>query len=198
MSATCSYPLSVPLQHPDQGFDAWKPEFLVRDHDNTLRKLFKKGIECLPVLVTIDPSVQARFQKSINLLHFPCVTIMFWLLYSDLRRLSSNNKSLEKKYKQNFHDFWKDKSEEELWDALFLEKCVDGCTDILLCHPMDDSWVVRNPIKEGKWWEMLNVNACRTPLHNSPLPCDGCSGRGASKICSGQIGETMNETTGSP
>lgn len=60
MSATRSYPLSVPLQHPDQGFDAWKPEFLVRDHDNTLRKLFKKGIECLPVLVTIDPSVRAR------------------------------------------------------------------------------------------------------------------------------------------
>ena len=121
--------------------------------------------------------------------------IPFRQLTCDWERLSKYDESLIEKWKQNFHDFWKDKSEEELWDTLFLEKCVDGCTDILLCHPLDDSWVVRNPIKEGKWWKMLNVNACRTPLHNSPLPCDGCSGRGASKICPGQTGETMSEAS---
>jgi len=84
------------------------------------------------------------------------------------------------KWEQEFHGFWENKSEDELWDALFLEKCVDGCTDILLRHPLDDSWVVRNPIKEGIWWKMYKGNACGPKLFNSPLPCDGCSGRGVS------------------
>ena len=52
-------------------------------------------------------------------------------LCDDWTRLSGYNRSLEKKWEQDFHDFWKGKSEEELWDALFLEKCVDGCTIIL-------------------------------------------------------------------
>jgi len=115
-------------------------------------------------------------------------------LTCDWKRLSKSYKSLVEKWEQNFHDFWKGKSEEELWDALFLEKCVDGCTDILLRHPLDDSWVVKNPIKEEKWWEMYKGNACGPKSFNSPLPCDGCSGQGASKICSGQTGETMRKT----
>jgi len=98
-------------------------------------------------------------------------------LRDDWTRLSKYDKSLEKKWEQDFYDFWKGKSEEELWDALFLEKCVDGCTDILLRHPLDDSWVVRDPIKEGKWWEMFRGNACGPKTHDRALPCDGCAGR---------------------
>ena len=118
--------------------------------------------------------------------------IPFRQLTCDWERLSKYDESLIEKWKQNFHDFWKDKSEEELWDALFLEKCVDGCTDILLRHPLDDSWVVRNPIKEGKWWKMYKGNPCGPKSFDSPLPCDGCSGRGASKICSEQNGTTVH------
>jgi len=89
---------------------------------------------------------------------------------------------LMKKWEQEFHDFWESKSEDKLWDLLFLDKCVDWCTDIMLRHPLDDSWVVRDPIKEGKWWKMYKGNACGPKSFNSPLPCDGCSGQGASKI----------------
>ena len=98
-------------------------------------------------------------------------------LTCDWKRLSKFNISLIEKWEQNFHDFGKGNSEEELWDALFLEKCVVGCTDILLCYPLDDSWVVRNPIKERKWWKMYKGNASGPKSFDSPLPCDGCPGR---------------------
>jgi hypothetical protein len=98
-------------------------------------------------------------------------------LWSDFRRLSSYDKNLEKKYKQDLNEFWKGKSEKELWDALFLEKCINGCTDILLRHSLDGSLAEEDPIEKEKWWKPLNVNIYRPLLHDSPIPCDGCSGR---------------------
>jgi hypothetical protein len=90
--------------------------------------------------------------------------------------LSSYDKSKEEKFKHDLNDFWKRKSENELWDRLFLEKYVHGCTDVLLRHPLDSSCVVKNPIEKENWWKPLNVNIYCEPLHNSPLPCDGCTG----------------------
>jgi len=82
-----------------------------------------------------------------------------------------------KEYERNFCEFWKEKSEKELWDGLFLKNCVDGCTDILLRHPLEDSWIERDPSKEGKWWNVYTGNARRPGLYSRSLPCDGCPGR---------------------
>ena len=79
-------------------------------------------------------------------------------------------------FEQNFHDFWKDKSEEELWDLLFLEKYVDGCTDVLLSHPLEKSWIRRNPIEEDKWWEITKGNQHSKGSYTCTLPCYKCSG----------------------
>jgi hypothetical protein len=96
----------------------------------------------------------------------------------DWQILSNYNQDQIKEWKRSFDDFWKGKSEEELWDDLFLETCVDGCTDILLCHPLEDSWIKRDPSKQGKWWKMFTGNVRRPGLYNRALPCDGCLGRG--------------------
>lgn len=73
------------------------------------------------------------------------------------------------KFKQDFYDFWNRKSEEELWEMLFLETCVDGCTTILLNHPLDDSWIVKDPNKEVKWWGECKYR--RGPkTYDCPLP----------------------------
>jgi len=98
-------------------------------------------------------------------------------LLGDWKRLSRYNRSLEEKWMQDFDDFWKSKSEEELWAALFLERCVDGCTDILLRHPIDDSCVEKDPIKDGLWWETYRGNSFAPKIHDCPLPCERCVGR---------------------
>ena len=81
------------------------------------------------------------------------------------------------KWEQKFRNFWESKTEEELWDLLFLEGTVEGCTSVLLCHPLENNWIVRNPIQEGKWWE-TKLNRYGPLLYDSPLPCEGCKGRG--------------------
>ena len=83
----------------------------------------------------------------------------------------------QKKWEQEFHHFWESKSEDELWNLLFLEKCVDGCTQVLLCHPLHDSWIIRNPIKEGEWWDIRRGGRDSPTSYTSTLPCSRCSGR---------------------
>lgn len=97
-----------------------------------------------------------------------------WLQY-DWHCMVNSDKDRIEKWKQCFICSWNGKSEEELWDALFLEKYVDGCTSILLRHPLNDSCIVRNPIKEGIWWEKCRYNS--NPPYDCALPCNGCIDR---------------------
>lgn len=104
-------------------------------------------------------------------------------LYHDWKKLSGYDPEKIEQWEQNFKDFWEKKSEQELWDNLFMETFVDGCTDVLLLHPLEKSWITRNPIEEGKWWE-VDKAACGSQKYFRLLPCDRCSGqlKGGEKI----------------
>ncbi|HUV64085.1 MAG TPA: hypothetical protein VMW24_09310, partial [Sedimentisphaerales bacterium] len=81
-----------------------------------------------------------------------CNKAWYYLLYPSKRTQVAE-------HERSHHAFWaKMKSESELWDRLFLDETVEGCTSVLLRHPLEGSWIVRNPIKEGKWWETKKQN----------------------------------------
>lgn len=125
----------------------------------------------VPVAEVFKRICDIAWNRLLNGNTFPSKLYDYW-------RLKANyDHSLIKKCEQKFHDFWESKSEDELWDLLFLEKCVDECTDILLCHPLDDSWIIRNPINEGKWWDIHRGNRYGPTSYTSSLPCSRCSGR---------------------
>jgi len=46
-----------------------------------------------------------------------------------------------REFKKGFHDGWKNKTTEKLWDALFLDKVVEECTHVLLRHPVEKGWI---------------------------------------------------------
>lgn len=95
----------------------------------------------------------------------------------DYWRLKANyDHSLIEKWKQEFEDFWGSKSEDELWDLLLLKKAVEGCTQVLLRHPLENTWIVRNPIDESNWWE-TKKRQDGSRLYTCPLPCEECLGR---------------------
>jgi len=97
-------------------------------------------------------------------------------LYDYWRLKANYDHSLIEKCKQGFEDFWESKSEDELWVLLFLEGTVEGCTQVLLRHPLENAWIVRNPIKECEWWE-TKQRQDGSQLYTCPLPCEECSGR---------------------
>ena len=80
------------------------------------------------------------------------------------------------KYKQQFEEYWNDKSEEDLWNCLFLNHIVPGCTQILLKHPVEGNCVTRNPLEEGRWWDIFRSNLM-TQGNNEALPCKKCPGK---------------------
>lgn len=101
------------------------------------------------------------------------------IINDDLGRIAKNDMQLKRKYEEEFLAFWKMKSEDELWGLLFLERIVEGCTSVLLRHPLDGSWITKNPNKEKEkpWWQ-IKKNEYGPQLYNCPLPCKNCSGRG--------------------
>ena len=70
------------------------------------------------------------------------------LINEDAAQSSKNLEKLE----ENFKEFWHRKNEDELWDLLFLKEIVPFCSQVLLKHPVDSSFITRNPLTEGKWW----------------------------------------------
>jgi len=94
-----------------------------------------------------------------------------------LREMPGKSRQLIKEWEQNLSKFWKRKSEDELWDLLLLDKYVEGCTQILLCHPLKGCWIERNPIVEGEWWEISKGNKSSPGPYTDTLPCRKCSGR---------------------
>ena len=44
-------------------------------------------------------------------------------------------------FQNRFHDAWRNKTTEELWDALFVDKVYGTCTHALLRYPVQERWV---------------------------------------------------------
>ena len=49
-----------------------------------------------------------------------------------------------------FHDGWRNKTTEELWDILFVDKVQGTCTHALLQFPVVSEWVIYDPRDEQK------------------------------------------------
>lgn len=81
------------------------------------------------------------------------------------------------KWQQACCDFWESKSEDELWDLLILDEYVEPCTQVLVLHPLEKSWIKPNSIKEDKWWEILTRNQYSSTSYTGTLPCLRCPGR---------------------
>ena len=115
-----------------------------------------------------------------------CILLGEGIIYSDNLRHCWRRQAVKKspakshqvieKYKQQFENFWKEMSEEDLWDRLFLNDIVPECTQVLLKHPIDDDWVIRNPLEEGKWWHIFRRNQM-TQGNSEALPCKKCPGK---------------------
>lgn len=80
------------------------------------------------------------------------------------------------RYEQQFNTYWEDKSPEDLWDCLFLDKLVPACNQILLQHPVDDDWVIKNPLEKGRWWDIFRGNQM-TQGNSETLSCKKCPGK---------------------
>lgn len=67
----------------------------------------------------------------------PDIRPVFWRMIKDLSKWHE--------FEERFYDFWRNKTLEELWDALFLDEVVRRCTHVLLRHPIENSWVIHAP-----------------------------------------------------
>jgi hypothetical protein len=63
-----------------------------------------------------------------------------------------------------FNQPWQDMKCQQLWDCLFAECRVHQCYDVLVRHPVDTSWVVKDPRKDVNWWQK------RSPINNRQQP----------------------------
>lgn len=63
-----------------------------------------------------------------------------------------------------FNQPWRDMKRRQLWDCLFAECGVHQCYDVLVHHPVNASWVVKNPRKNINWWQ----NAVNQTAHCNP------------------------------
>jgi len=64
-----------------------------------------------------------------------------------------------------FEEFWKQKTEDQLWGLLLLDlneshdmspiflEIIKPCTQVLLRHPVKEEWVTKNPFKSVNWWK---------------------------------------------
>jgi len=57
------------------------------------------------------------------------------------KRKASRSRLKWEDLNRKFYNFWYSKTNEELWDALFLDKVYGECTTVLLRHPVEDKWV---------------------------------------------------------
>jgi len=74
--------------------------------------------------------------------------------------------------------YWKYKNEQQLLNAMFLEKFVNGCSDAIVFHPVEQYSISikKNPKIEDKWWANLpKKNTGKTS--KQIIPCAQCPGR---------------------
>jgi hypothetical protein len=78
-------------------------------------------------------------------------------------------------FQKQFHHGWKDKSDDELWQILILEKYVGApCTHAIVSCPIERKWENKNPTKDGKWWETINPNPNSKAFYSNDIVCPTC------------------------
>jgi hypothetical protein len=83
---------------------------------------------------------------------------------------------------KDFDEYWKGKSDQQLLETMFLKKLVNGCSDAIVFHPVEQYSirVEKNPKKENKWW--CNNVQKRLPYKSRSsevkeiMPCAQCPG----------------------
>ena len=48
-------------------------------------------------------------------------------------------------FQNQFHRGWQDKTNEGLWDMLFVDKIADVCTHALILCPLKEGWIIKRP-----------------------------------------------------
>ena len=48
-------------------------------------------------------------------------------------------------FQKGFHDAWKNKTNEELWDMLLVDEIGDACTEALVLCPIEKEWIRERP-----------------------------------------------------
>jgi len=84
---------------------------------------------------------------------------------------------------KDFKEYWKGKNEQQLLGAMFLDKFVNGCSEAIVFHPVEECSIriEKNPITEGRWW-CDNVQKrfpykLRSSEVKEIMPCAQCPGR---------------------
>jgi hypothetical protein len=52
-----------------------------------------------------------------------------------------------------FNKHWRDMKPQQLWNCLFFDCGVQQCYQVLVRHPVDSSWVLKDPQKDTNWWQ---------------------------------------------
>jgi hypothetical protein len=99
--------------------------------------------------------------------------------YNSWKNLEISELNKRNKLVKNFEEYWKDKKEQQLLGAMFLEKFVNGCSEAIVFHPVER--IERNPKTEGKWWLGTRQEETSYELSSSEgeqiMPCAQCPGR---------------------
>jgi hypothetical protein len=56
-------------------------------------------------------------------------------------------------FEKDCNKHWRDMSSKQLWDCLFYDCGDKQCYQVLVRHPVDVSWVIKNPLKDINWWQ---------------------------------------------
>jgi hypothetical protein len=73
-------------------------------------------------------------------------------LIEDLYALVGERYSLDRFF-EDFNAFWRKLPRKSLWQVLFVDCGIQGCCDILVRHPVEKTWVTKDPNKVGAWWK---------------------------------------------
>jgi hypothetical protein len=99
--------------------------------------------------------------------------LLFDRPWTDLKALEPNKRN---KLQKDFEEHWKDKNDQQLLDAMFLEKFANGCSAAIVFHPVEQYSVKieKNPKIDGKWWEPPKEES---KWKTKTMPCAQCPGR---------------------
>jgi hypothetical protein len=95
----------------------------------------------------------------------------------DLKLFEPNKRN---KLEKDFEEHWKDKNEQQLLDAMFLEKFANGCSAAIVLQAVEQHSIkiLKNPKIDIKWWaNPPKKNVWKTSKQIQIMPCSQCPGR---------------------
>jgi hypothetical protein len=55
-------------------------------------------------------------------------------------------------FNKDCNKYWRDIGSKKLWDCLFHDCGIKQCYQVLVQHPINEIWVIKNPLKDRNWW----------------------------------------------